>query len=146
MVQKAINHSIIAETSALLNLGAIAQNLRSVSFIRPQSSSSSTDSAISYTLEIAPAHTLDMGDGTVIVRPSRVNIINVTSLDATSAQKDAFSQGPLAARTLRKWPAVVLLYAKENRLAALIAAGASGVLISEVGLLLYAHMQTALTL
>lgn len=140
--QRALDSAAESEKVTTLMLSTCAPNLRTVSYVRPEAASSSIDSAIQYDINITPAHTLHIGNGVVpIVRPARVEISTIDVRSAEFGQLDARPRTEVSAHwAIRDWQ-TALSYAKENRFAAILAAGAGGVLLGEAGRVLYAHAQ-----
>lgn len=133
----------MSEKATTLALSAVAQNLRTISFVRPESALSPIDSSIEYNMNVIPAHTLHIGDGVVpVVRHVRVEISATVVRDAKYAQFDALPRLEAPARWgIREWQTATLSYAKENQIAAILAASAGGVLLREAGRVLYSHAQ-----
>lgn len=145
--QQALDSAAVSEKDTILGLGAVAQNLRNVSFVRPESAASPVDSAIEYDINVIPTRTLHIGDGVVpVVRPARVEVSATASVrNAEFGQLDSRPRidiDPSSAHwgMIRQWQTAAFSYAKENRIAAILAAGAGGVLLGEAGRALYTHM------
>jgi hypothetical protein len=141
--QQALDSASISEESTILALGAVAGNLQKISFVRPESASSSVDSSIEYDISVISTHTLHIGDGVIpVVRHARVEISATAVRDAKYDQFDALPRLEASAHCgIREWQAAALSYAKENQIAAILAASTGGVLLGEAGRVLYAHSQ-----
>lgn len=126
------------ERLTVLRLGAIARNIRSISFIRPEFASSPIESAVEYEVHVTPEHNVNVSHDVTYI-----SVIAQSSFhNASYGQMDPLPHAEHSTSwAVRRWPISVLSYVKGNHVAAAFAAGASGSLISEASRALYMRIQ-----
>jgi len=129
------------ERSVATKLGYVAQNLQSISFVRPArvAAEEKFDSAFTYTVNVTPEHTISLGrSATPITRPTTVTVANPTAPESASAgQDDALPACSEASRGV--WQRKAIAFLQENPAVGVAVAVSGGLLLSEAGSFLYAR-------
>ena len=90
--EEALANTAHIERSVATKLGYVAQNLQSISFVRPSArvgAEEKFDSAFTYTVNVTPEHTISLGrSATAITRPTTVTVANPTAPESASDGQD----------------------------------------------------------
>ena len=89
--EEALANTAHIERSVATKLGYVAQNLQSISFVRPARAAAEEkfDSAFTYTVNVTPEHTISLGrSATPITRPTTVTVANPTAPESASDGQD----------------------------------------------------------
>lgn len=117
-------------------MGELAQDLRSVSFVRHAFPHDRREYGVRYDVEVGPRRSVGRSS-----RPGKANVVQVGIVDARAGQTAAWPYTPSLSLsfTLRKlWGAspearreLALLYARDHAALALVVAGASGCVLGD---------------
>lgn len=134
------------EASVIVYLGTNFPNLRnlqSISFVRPETATSGMDSAIEYRIRILPGNQLGMASSSEPASVVRVDLLSQRVHPAWAFQHDALPRFHAHQSSMRvklqEMQKAAIVYARENQVASVVAAGAGGILLSEAGRAIYAH-------